>query len=31
LNSDGTSTEPVPAPADPDVAFDVGDDSDMPF
>jgi hypothetical protein len=31
LNSDGTSTEPVPAPADPDVAFDVGDDSDIPF
>ena len=31
LNSDGTSTEPVPAPAEPDMPADVGDVDDMPF
>ena len=31
LNSDGTSTEPVPAPAEPDSSLDVSDVDDMPF
>lgn len=31
LNSDGTSTEPVPAPAEPEDVADVGDLDDMPF
>ena len=31
LNSDGTSTEPVPAPAVPDSSFDVSEADDMPF
>ena len=31
LNADGTSTEPVPAPAEPDAAFDDGALDDMPF
>ena len=31
LNSDGTSTEPVPAPAEPDFSGDAGDLDDMPF
>ena len=31
LNADGSSTEPVPAPAEPDVPADVGDLDDMPF
>ena len=31
LNSDGTSTEPVPAPADPESFADAGDVDDMPF
>ena len=32
LNADGTSTEPVPAPAEPaDVPVDAGDVDDMPF
>lgn len=31
LNADGSSTEPVPAPAEPDVAFDVGELDEMPF
>ena len=32
LNSDGTSTEPVPAPAEPSGDFgDAGDIDDMPF
>ena len=31
VNSDGTSTEPVPAPAEPDFAGDAGDLDDMPF
>jgi hypothetical protein len=30
LNGDGTSTEPVPAPAEPDFA-DAGDIEDLPF
>lgn len=30
LNGDGTSTEPVPAPAEPDFG-DAGDPDDMPF
>ena len=31
LNSDGTSTEPVPAPAVPDASLDVSEVDDMPF
>ncbi len=31
LNADGTSTEPVPAPAEPDFPEDVGMVDDMPF
>jgi len=31
LNADGSSTEPVPAPAEPDVPADAGDIDDMPF
>ena len=31
LNADGTSTEPVPAPAEPDLPADAGDVDDMPF
>ena len=31
LNADGSSTEPVPAPAEPDFAADAGDIDDMPF
>ena len=31
LNADGTSTEPVPAPAEPDMPADAGDVDDMPF
>lgn len=31
LNADGSSTEPVPAPAEPDAPVDVGDIDDMPF
>ena len=31
LNADGSSTEPVPAPAEPDVPVDAGDLDDMPF
>ena len=31
LNADGSSTEPVPAPAEPDVAFDAGELDEMPF
>ena len=31
LNDDGTSTEPVPAPAEPDLPEDAGDVDDMPF
>jgi len=31
LNADGTSTEPVPAPAEPDFPADSGDIDDMPF
>lgn len=31
LNADGSSTEPVPAPAEPDFAGDAGDLDDMPF
>ena len=31
LNADGTSTEPVPAPAEPDMPVDAGDVDDMPF
>ena len=31
LNADGTSTEPVPAPAEPDAAFDDAALDDMPF
>ena len=31
LKEDGTSTEPVPAPAEPDVFVDEGDVDDMPF
>ena len=31
LNADGSSTEPVPAPAEPDFAADAGDVDDMPF
>ena len=31
LNADGSSTEPVPAPAEPDAALDAGAVDDMPF
>ena len=31
LNSDGSSTEPVPAPAEPEGMMDIGDVDDMPF
>ena len=31
LNEDGGSTEPVPAPADPEGAFDAAAADDMPF
>lgn len=31
MNADGTSTEPVPAPAEPDMPADAGDVDDMPF
>lgn len=31
LNADGTSTEPVPAPAEPDFPADAGEVDDMPF
>lgn len=31
LNADGSSTEPVPAPAEPDEAFDAAASDDMPF
>ena len=31
LNADGTSTDPVPAPAEPDMPVDAGDVDDMPF
>lgn len=31
LNADGSSTEPVPAPAEPDISMDAGDIEDMPF
>lgn len=31
LNGDGTSTEPVPAPAEPDYPADAGEVDDMPF
>ena len=31
LNGDGSSTEPVPAPAEPDFPEDPGVDIDMPF
>lgn len=31
LNGDGTSTEPVPAPAEPDFPTDAGEVDDMPF
>ena len=31
LNAEGTSTEPVPAPAEPDIPADAGDVDDMPF
>jgi len=31
LNSDGSSTEPVPAPAEPDIPADAGEVDDMPF
>ena len=31
LNADGSSTEPVPAPAEPDFAGDAGEIDDMPF
>ena len=31
LNADGSSTGPVPAPAEPDMPADVGDLDDMPF
>ena len=31
LNADGSSTEPIPAPAEPDFAADAGDLDDMPF
>ena len=31
MNPDGTSTEPVPAPAEPDLPADAGEIDDMPF
>ena len=31
MNADGTSTEPVPAPAEPDLPADAGEIDDMPF
>ncbi len=31
LNADGSSTEPVPAPAEPDFPEDAGDVEDLPF
>ncbi len=31
LKEDGTSTEPVPAPAEPEGFADIGDVDDMPF
>ncbi|MBO7721178.1 MAG: DUF3127 domain-containing protein [Kiritimatiellae bacterium] len=31
LNGDGSSTEPVPAPAEPDMPVDPGEIDDMPF
>jgi hypothetical protein len=31
LNADGSSTEPVPAPAEPDFPEDAGALDDMPF
>ena len=31
LNADGSSTEPVPAPAEPDFPEDAGDLDEMPF
>ena len=31
LNADGTSTEPVPVPAEPDIPADEGVVDDMPF
>ncbi len=31
LNGDGTSTEPVPAPAEPDFPADAAEVDDMPF
>ncbi len=31
LNGDGTSTEPVPAPAEPDIPADAAEIDDMPF
>ena len=31
LNADGSSTEPVPAPAEPDFPASAGDLDDMPF
>lgn len=31
LNADGSSTEPVPTPVEPDFAMDAGDIDDMPF
>lgn len=31
MNADGSSTEPVPAPAEPDAGFDVEAVDDMPF
>ena len=30
-NADGSSTEPVPVPAEPDFPVDAGDVDDMPF
>ena len=31
LNADGSSTEPVPTPAEPDFPEDAGDVDDLPF
>ena len=31
LNADGSSTEPVPVPAEPEAAFDAAAADDMPF
>ena len=31
LNADGSSTEPVPSPAEPDFPADAGEVDDMPF